>query len=117
MWTTPHLKLESQEEDSIVWFGPYITLAPGNYTANFRIKTDQTAIDELLTLDVWSKSLPTSSIASYTVHGEDFRKSLTWQTFSVPFTLPQRTANVEFRGFDAASDVTVWLDYVEVIPK
>jgi len=111
------IKLESQKDESIVWFGPYITLAPGNYTANFRIKTDQTAVDELLTLDVWSKSLPTSSIASYTVHGEDFRKSLTWQTFSVPFTLPQRTANVEFRGFDAASDVTIRLDYVEVIPK
>ncbi len=111
------IKLESQKEDSIVWFGPYITLAPGNYTANFRIKTDQTAVDELLTLDVWSKSLPTSSIASYTVHGEDFRKSLTWQTFSVPFSLPQRTANVEFRGFDATRNVTAWLDYVEVIPK
>lgn len=108
---------KTQKEGSIVWFGPYITLAPGNYTANFRIKTDQTAVNELLTLDVWSKSLPTTDIAAYTVQGSDFRKSLTWQTFSVPFTLPQRTADVEFRGFDAASDVTIWVDYVEVIPK
>jgi uncharacterized membrane protein len=111
------IKLKSQKEGNIVWFGPYITLAPGNYTANFRIKTDQTAVGKLLTLDVWSKSMFTSDIASYIIYGEDFRKSLTWQTFSVPFTVTQRTANVEFRGLDAASDVTIWADYVEVIPK
>jgi hypothetical protein len=108
---------KSEKEGNIVWFGPYITLTPGNYTANFRIKTDQTAVGKLLTLDVWSKSLSTSDIVAYTVYSEEFRRPLTWQTFSVPFTVTQRTADVEFRGLGAASGVSIWADYVEVVPN
>lgn len=98
------------------WYGPYITLLPGNYTANFRIKIDNLSDDKLLTLDIWSNSLG-SRIASYDLYGKYFRKPFTWHTFSIPFNLTKRVVDIEFRGLKATGDITIWLDYVEVIPE
>ena len=108
---------KSPTAGKLVWYGPYITLTSGNYTANFRIKADRIIDEKIIKLDVYSKSLSKSEIASYTVYGEDLSKSLTWQTFSIPFTVTQRTVDVEFRGLEATSNLTIWSDYVEVIPK
>jgi uncharacterized membrane protein len=99
-----------------VWFGPYVTLTPGNYTANFRLKIDHISDWKALKLDVYSRFMP-FEILSSDVYGNNFTKPLTWHTFSVEFQTTERVAEVEFRGFQVASDVTIWFDYVEVIPR
>jgi hypothetical protein len=100
-------------------YGPYVTLTPGNYTANFKIKVDNVPGGKVLKLDVFSNALSIGrqTIASYDVYGKDFTKPLAWQTFSIAFSITNRTPQVEFRGLEAASNLTIWLDYVEVIPK
>lgn len=108
----------SPEAGRFIWFGPYITLVPGNYTAVFRMKVDNLPEGKAIKLDVWSNSLPQRErIASYDVYGKDFSKPFAWHTFSMPFNIIERTADVEFRGLEAASDVTICLDYVEVAPN
>jgi uncharacterized membrane protein len=108
---------KSSIAERIAWFGPYVTLTPGNYTANFRIKVDRILDEKIVVLDVWSNSLKDSNITSYTVFGDDLSKSLMWQTFSLPFTVTERSADVEFRGLEATGNATIWSDYVEVIPE
>lgn len=102
------------------WYGPYMTLRPGNYTANFRIKLDNLPGGKVIKFDIFSSYLPSTqgqTIASYDVYGKDFTKALAWQTFSITFSITKRTPQVEFRGLEAASNVSLWLDYVEVVPK
>ena len=107
---------DSPQLDRNVWFGPYVTLTPGNYTANFRLKLDHISEGKALKLDVYSRFMH-SEIISSDIYGNNFTKALTWHTFSVEFHITERTTDVEFRGFQAASDTTIWLDYVEVIPR
>jgi uncharacterized membrane protein len=96
------------------WYGPYITLLPGNYTAKFKIKVDAMKEGKIIKLDVWSNQL--GQIASYNVYGKDIIKPFTWHIFSISFTIGERIGDVEFRGLEAGSDVTICLDYIEVIP-
>ncbi|MCW4016304.1 MAG: DUF2079 domain-containing protein [Candidatus Bathyarchaeota archaeon] len=107
---------DSPQPDRNIWFGPYITLTPGNYTANFRLKIDHINEGIALKIDVYSRSL-LSEISSSDIYCNDFSKALTWHTFSIDFSVTKRTSEVEFRGYDAGSDLTLFLDYVEVIPK
>lgn len=104
-------------EIGTLWFGPYITLEPGKYTANFRMKIDHLWDGKAIKLDVWTKSLSASEIESSDVYGNDFSQPLTWQTFTITFTITKRTADVEFRGMEPANNQTIWFDYVEVIPN
>jgi len=100
-----------------MWYGPYITLLPGNYTANFRIKIDNLPEGKVIKLEVWSNSLrERAEIASYEVNGREFSKPFVWHTFSLPFSITERTPDVEFRGIEAAGNLTICLDYVEIIP-
>jgi uncharacterized membrane protein len=103
-------------EGKFVWYGPYITLTPGNYTAHFRLKVDSVPEGKILKLNVFSSTLrKNTEITSYDLSDEDFGKSLVWHTFSISFSITERTTNVEFRGIEAASDVGIWLDYVEIM--
>jgi uncharacterized membrane protein len=99
------------------WWGPYITLRPGNYTAIFRIKVDALPLDgKIIKLDVWSNTLQ-KTIAYLKVMNKDIYKPLVWHTFTLKFTITTRVENIEFRGVEASSGITVWLDYVEVYPS
>jgi len=107
----------SREWGNFAWYGPYICLLPGNYTAKFKIKVDSLPHDgKILKLEVWSNSLG-RAIASYDVYPEDINKTLTWHTFTLQFNLPSRITDIEFRGLEVANNVTVWLDYVDIIPN
>lgn len=97
----------------VSWYGPYITLTPGNYVARFKIKVDNIKDEKLIRLDVWSNDLKLR-LASYDVYGRDFEKPLTWKIFSIPFGVSSRLGNIEFRGTEVGSDVSVTLDYIEV---
>ena len=97
------------------WYGPYITLLPGNYTVKFRIKFDSIGEGRIIELDIYSKYK--GKIASYNVYSEDISKPLIWYTFSISFEITERISDVEFRGLNVKNDVTICLDYIEVIPK
>jgi len=107
---------ESPIADRDAWYGPYITLTPGNYTANFRIKVDNLPEGKVIKLDVWSNSLG-MRIASYEVNSRNFTKPFVWHTFSIHFNINERIADMEFRGLEVASNVTICLDYIDVVPE
>ncbi|MEM1582932.1 MAG: DUF2079 domain-containing protein, partial [Candidatus Bathyarchaeia archaeon] len=109
--------IPSQTSGSIAWFGPYTCLRPGNYTIKFKVRIDSTPVDEkIITLDVWSNSLQ-KRIAYLDLYGRDFSKALVWHTFTIKISLPTRIIDIEFRGVDALGEVTIWLDYIEVVPE
>lgn len=103
------------------WFGPYVSLLPGNYTATFRLKADNINTDHLLTLCV-SRKLGTIVLASLEVKGSEFESEMSWQSFSLSFSISQEMArgligsekNLEFVGIALSSGSTIYLDYIEV---
>jgi uncharacterized membrane protein len=107
----------SLQENRTAWYGPYICLVPGNYTANFRIKIDHLGEGKALKIDVFSGALSTPTIKLINIDAKDFIKPFKWQTFTLDFTILERTEFVEFRGWDVAINQTIWLDYVEIIPN
>jgi hypothetical protein len=91
-------------------------LEPGNYTVKFKLKTDAAGGDEkIIRLDAYSNSLQ-KEIASIEIYGKNITKASTWQTFTFQLNLPNRIADVEFRGVEVANGTTVFLDYIEVKP-
>ncbi len=105
----------SSVANGIAWFGPYITLVPGNYTANFRIKFDSIPNGRAIVLDV-SSNLGVNEIAWLKIYGSNITRPLVWYTFSIPFSVGVRSPNVEFRGLDVAANVGLSLDNIEVVP-
>lgn len=99
----------------IIWYGPYVALPPGKYTVLFRIKVDQTLNGKLIDLEVYSKHV--GRIALRSVYGKEINELCVWQTFSLTFNLKNRISDVEFRGLSSVSNVTISLDYIEVIAE
>lgn len=103
------------------WFGPYVSLLPGNYTATFRLKAENINTDHLLTLLV-SRKLGTILLANLEVKGSEFESEMSWQNFSLNFRISQEVArgligpekNLEFVGIALSSGSTIYLDYIEV---
>ncbi|MBS7605605.1 MAG: DUF2079 domain-containing protein [Candidatus Bathyarchaeia archaeon] len=105
----------SKEAGRYAWYGPYITLSPGTYTVRFRIKVDSLPSGKILKLDVWSNSLKTE-IVSVDLYGDYFIRPLIWHIFTLTFSLSERLSEIEFRGLEVTSNVSVFLDYVEIEP-
>ncbi|MEM1515875.1 MAG: DUF2079 domain-containing protein [Candidatus Bathyarchaeia archaeon] len=105
----------SQYSGKNAWYGPYITLLPGNYIVRFRIKVDRLVDGRIIDLDVYSGY--EGRISIYSVYGEYISKPCAWQTFTIPLSISERLKNVEFRGINVASNITVYLDYIEIIPE
>jgi len=99
----------------VIWYGPYIALSPGKYTVRFRIRVEQILDGRLIDLEVYSRHV--GRIGLYSVYGEEMGGSSAWQTFSITFSLKDRVSDVEFRGLSSGNAVTVYLDYIEVIPE
>ncbi|MHA1590150.1 MAG: DUF2079 domain-containing protein [Candidatus Njordarchaeales archaeon] len=96
------------------WFGPYISLPPGNYTVVFRLKVDELGAGHLITLDV-ATDIGATILARYDVNLSEFSSAETWKTFKLEFFLPKITEKIEFRGMDVSNLTGLYLDYVEVI--
>ncbi|MEM2507101.1 MAG: DUF2079 domain-containing protein [Nitrososphaeria archaeon] len=110
------IKCTSSEAKNVAWYGPYVNLREGRYVAKFRVKVESIPTsDKIVKLEVWSNFLGTD-IAHVYVYGKDLTES-SWHTFAVSFNLSQRVGDVEFRGLVVANNVTVSLDYVEVVPE
>ncbi len=80
-----------------LWFGPYLSLAPGSYMANFSLYTNDNRSPNFMTLDVAGDSgldivkiVPVRS--SLLIQGQ-------WTTIPVQFNLSNFLAQVEFRGY------------------
>ncbi|MEM3526286.1 MAG: hypothetical protein QXV37_02630, partial [Candidatus Jordarchaeaceae archaeon] len=80
-----------------------------------RMKVDSLIDGRIVDLDVYSKYK--GRILLYSVYGKDISKPLTWHTFTISFSIKERVESVEFRGLNVASNITICLDYIEVIPE
>jgi hypothetical protein len=98
----------------VAWFGPYITLTPGNYTVNFKIKIDNLDAGKVIKLEVWSNSLK-KTLGQMYIFSSDFKQPMTWNVFQLSFEVNDRIGDVEFRGLDVGRDVSISLDYIEVV--
>lgn len=102
----------STKSGRTAWYGPYIKLIEGNYTVRFRIKVDCIITGKIMELDVYSKDV--GKIAFLEINGETFKLPLSWYTISIPFSIRKPTKNIEFRCIDVTSNISIYLDYVEV---
>ena len=107
--TEENATLVSEEGSSgdYIWFGPYDTLAPGNYTATFRVNVSGDGDDPVLLTQV-AGGEDHAEIANTTVAPGDG-----WQNVSVPFRLTESTSELEYRGVRRGEGRVV-LDRVEI---
>lgn len=75
-----------------IWFGPYDTLAAGNYTTTFRVNVSGTGSESVVRVGV-AGGTDHKRIAS-----EQVAPKSGWQNVTVPFTLKETTSEIEFRG-------------------
>jgi uncharacterized membrane protein len=101
--------IASTPESSVgfIWFGPYRYFVPGNYTATFRVKTENQTCK--LLLDVAYKGVPLLQ--------KDVSNQLSitdgWKDFTLNFQLPE-LGKLEFRGICVSNNTEVAIDYVKV---
>ncbi|MEM2127509.1 MAG: DUF2079 domain-containing protein, partial [Candidatus Bathyarchaeia archaeon] len=107
--------MASDKPGKIAWYGPYITLLPGNYTAKFKIKVDNIKEEKIIKLEIFSKHM--GEIEKLEVYGYQINKPLEWNNLTLSFNIPKRLMDVEFRGLVLGCDVNIWLDYIEVVPN
>jgi uncharacterized membrane protein len=79
-------------EGDYIWFGPYDTLTPGNYTATFRVNVSGTGSEPVVMVDVAGGD-DHGRIAS-----EQVAPTRGWQNVTVQFGLNETTTDMEFRG-------------------
>jgi glycosyltransferase involved in cell wall biosynthesis len=101
-----------QSGKGVFWYGPYVNLPPGSYTATCKLRLAEPVHGHVLTLDVASNQGATI-IASKELTGENFTSSSEWQSFSYTFHLPAPTSGVEFRG-TSPSVGGIYLDSITI---
>lgn len=92
-----------------IWYGPYALLAPGTYTATFRVYATGTE-GAAATVDV------AVGDSHRVVASRQVGSGPGWQEVTVRFTLDRPTTKVEFRGAHAAGG-TVAFDGVTVVKR
>lgn len=106
----------SQQANKIIWYGPYITLDEGNYTAKVRLKASQTFHGELALLDIVA-DYSRVKMTELKIYENDFNKPLEWRNFYMNFTISQRSTNIELRCFALTVTTNMWLDYIEIVER
>ncbi|MHB1845557.1 MAG: hypothetical protein ACYCWW_12070 [Deltaproteobacteria bacterium] len=97
-------------------FGPYITVPPGNYRYVTRLKAiaNSPTTPLAITLDA------NSGKAGFTYTQKFLSSQFTggWQTFSMPFSLPQGVTDLELRTTNGNNTTTFEIeeDYVMLVP-
>jgi hypothetical protein len=91
-----------------MWYGPYDTLYPGNYTATYVLSTNTTAVGSqaLLTLDIVSNGGSTL-YNSLTLNESAFAEANRPTTFTVGFQLSQVVTGMQFRGMNATGSANL----------
>jgi len=113
--TTLEGYLRIQRPTKVLWYGPYITLAPGSYAAHYvlRSETRQSDPGPALTLDVATGR--GARVLNSTVLQAETLPPGQWINVTLTFTLSQE-AEVELRGLSPAQGATLTLREVTLTP-
>jgi uncharacterized membrane protein len=100
----------SGQTDLIFWYGPYVSLQPGAYRANFTLKVAKVTPEDafIIKLEVVSESGSTYNSIRH-LQLRDFRQRNEWKTFSLGFNLTKYTEGIEFRGTFPSNAATIYL--------
>jgi uncharacterized membrane protein len=96
-----------------LWFGPYTTLYPGNYTVEYYLQSSK-AVDapvQLLTIDVTANS-GALTLATQNLYESNFTAPNSTTEFVLHFHLTQIMTNVEFRGMSPTGAATMTMEAV-----
>ena len=107
----------SNETGTTFWFGPYVSLPPGEYSATFELKTSPSSNGSLvLEVDNFQNDKSVSILAKVEVSQAGFPQPGKWTPVSITFDYTPRqsaTGTLEFRGVNAVGG-PFSLDYVRV---
>jgi len=100
------------------WFGPYISLPPGNYTATFFLKFSPLSSmpnETILTLDVTANN-GRDTLNRYTVTSSSINNETgwmpDWRSYALEFTSKEKLINVEFRGREPSPNYDIYLAFI-----
>jgi len=96
---------------STMFFGPYTSMAPGEFVASFRLKVgSNSSTSQLGTIDIIGTGVTGSAVV---ITPSMFETSNRYQYIDIPFTVNASTSNIEFRGVSFNSGITdTYLDHV-----
>jgi hypothetical protein len=90
----PDARVRGRED--FFFYGPYATMSPGSYAADFVLRADDVSTkDKVALLDVNGGA--TGSLGTLEVAGTDFHAAGVYQTFRVKFKLNRLEEGLEFR--------------------
>ncbi|MBS7648923.1 DUF2079 domain-containing protein [Candidatus Bathyarchaeota archaeon] len=100
---------------SILWYGPYVPLFPGNYEAVIRVKIKGVENKGFLLVEIVDSSgegiIARKDVQSYELHESE------WYEIKVDFSLSKPAKSVEVRGWVYLNTEEIILDYVELRSK
>ena len=81
-------------------FGPYLSLSPGAFTADFRLLVDNNTADDLEVVRIEAAETATGHVlAKREIRRRDFAAANAFQDFSLSFGAPGGTGEIELRTF------------------
>jgi uncharacterized membrane protein len=105
------------QNDSLFWYGPFVDLPAGPYTASFRLMIGPGASPSapFLTVAVTNETSSGRVVyASSALHASDFPGPDIWTTVSFNFTLSEFVASSEFPGLNATNAAEIYFGGVTV---
>jgi len=107
---------ENEEKAWSFWFGPYISLPPGNYKVTFNLKVvpSPKIDDKIIMLEVM-KNHGAEMIAGIKLYGNMVIENQTasgWCKITIEFSAETLTKEVEFRGVDPSDKYNIYLAYI-----
>lgn len=96
-----------------VWYGPFATLYPGNYTTTFFLSSSRTGNSsaQLVTIDV-TATQGSVTLATEPLYASNFTAVNTTQAFVLHFHLANVTTGIELRGMYPTGEATISLTAV-----
>jgi len=90
----------SNVTDGRVWWGPFITLSPGNYTATMWLESSD--VDAANSIEVQAvTNLGKNVLHTESISGSQFQAADTWQPFTINFTLNNTYNEIEIATWNA----------------
>lgn len=110
---------EANDTAGSFWYGPYMHIPPGNYSATFLLKTQETPQElneTILTLSI-SSDFGRNLILEQPLTAENFTDGglfERWHSFTFKLTATDPLDNVEFRGMRPSPNCGIYLAYVAI---
>lgn len=98
-----------------LWYGPFLTLYPGNYTARFHLASNTTvsSTKSAVTIDVTANKGATI-LATQTLFPQNFSAPFAEATFALHFVVANALTFVELRGMFPSGVATITLDGIDL---